>query len=369
MKRKAPLTILVLLMLAVLGSSMAYGKDAIEASVSNATGNPIITVNGNPYSNGTYAVGTIQLWYTVSATQFTGGYFGSFDLNWKDVSGYSSGPPTTYGAGVGLQFTQIGGTDIILSPSPATVTVTAAGQSGTSTVTISINSAVPANASLNCDGCELVANLRLDTTPSGAHLDTVTNVQVHIKLVYPTACLRLYNFVMDQGLTGILSSISLNVPKNGANAGKVVSSNPGQTSDNILVVNTCSTDQSFDLGITLDPDFQTNPHNNPGNAVFTYSTSGATMEPATFDIVPFGTGTGQGQSLCLQNVTVPANTTFLATVHSQVISGTLATSLPGDGDFDFSATLYQVVNSGCTGTLDTMADPNPASFTLPYKIN
>jgi hypothetical protein len=52
-------------------------------------------------------------------------------------------------------------------------------------------------------------------------------------------------------------------------------------------------------------------------------------------------------------------------VHSDV-KGVAASTLPADGSFDFNATLYETVNSGCSGTLDTLADPNPATFTLPF---
>src|SRR5437588_12445593 len=60
--------------------------------------------------------------------------------------------------------------------------------------------------------------------------------------------------------------------------------------------------------------------NNPGIAVFSYATSGE-IDPATFNILSFGTGTKQGQNLCLQNVNVAAGTTFLATASIATVQG------------------------------------------------
>ena len=44
------------------------------------------------------------------------------------------------------------------------------------------------------------------------------------------------------------------------------------------------------------------------------------------------------------------------------------TSLPVDGSFDFAASLYQNANAGCSGPLNSLASPNPATFTLPFTI-
>jgi hypothetical protein len=355
--------------LLVAMASTAWAKDAVKASVSNWTGSPIVQVNGDPYARGTYAVGTIHLYYTVVGNTFTAGNFGSFDVDWAIGANLTKGGATDYSAGVTMNLQQIGGTNTVLTPDPASFFITSNGQVGKSHVSVAIGSGVPSDPELNCDGCELVGHLQLSTTPQGAKLDTVTDILVKIKLVHPTACLKVYNFVTDQDYQlGILSTTSLNVPTRGANAGKVVSSQPGQYSDNVLIANICSSAQSFDLKVGLDANFETNPSSNPGQAVFTYSTSGE-VDPGSFSISGFGSGTSQGQQLCLQNVTVAAGTTFLTTVHSQVKKGVLASSLPADGSFDFAAALYQNVNSGCTGALNTMASPNPASFTLPFTTN
>ena len=61
----------------------------------------------------------------------------------------------------------------------------------------------------------------------------------------------------------------------------------------------------------------------------------------------------QGQQLCLQNVTVPANTGFLASVDSRVIKGRSAAAL-GASPFSFGAAL-RTAGARCTGVLDTNA--------------
>ena len=144
--------------------------------------------------------------------------------------------------------------------------------------------------------------------------------------------------------------------------GLVKATNPGQFSDDVLVVNTCSVPESFDLQVSLATTFQTNPANNPGNAVFTYVTAGE-VDPSTFSLESFGTGTPQGQQLCLGHVTVQPEETFLATVHTAIQKGISAPT-----SASFSATLYGA-GSSCTGALDPLADPNPASTTLSFTTN
>ena len=146
-----------------------------------------------------------------------------------------------------------------------------------------------------------------------------------------------------------------------------MSSQPGQFSDNVLVANTGATDESFNLGIGLDNSSRQTPAGNPGNAVFTYTADGE-FDSSSFNAMTTAGGTANKQNLCLQNVIVPAGTSFLATVHSAVQDNWLQTSLPQDGSFDFAATLYQDANTGCTGSLHPQTSPNPATFTLPFTI-
>lgn len=349
--------LLMILPLALLlaAPESAAAKDAVKVTVSNATGSPVIVKNGE-------ATGTIQLFYTVNAAQFTQGAFATFDLNWMTVLG--GGKATNYGAGItfDLQQDQQGGF-VDLSPSPDTFLLTAVGQSGVSTITVFIATDKDGNPPSNADGTDLVGNMKLE---AGSGVGTVSNIQVHIRLVHPSSsqCLRAYDFVTDQDFNlGILSTTSLNVPDHGAHINQVVSSNPGQFSDNVLIANTCGTDQSFDLGIRLDPGFSPNG----ANAVFTFTEAGE-FDTSNYSVIQSGTGTPRGQILCLQNLTVPAGSSFLATVHSKVADNLPKASLPSDGTFDFAATLFQNVNSACTGATHPLASPNPATFTLPFTF-
>jgi hypothetical protein len=341
-------------MLLGAGAGTVWAKDSVTVSVSNASGSPVIVNNGQ-------AVGTIQLFYTVNASQFTLGSFATFDVNWMTVLG--SGKATNYGSGISfdLQQDQQGG-NVQFEPSPDTFLLTGAGQSGVSTVTVLITTDKDGNPPSNVDGTELVGNLKLD---AGSAVGTVTNIQVHIRLAHPsTQCLKVYDFVTDEALSlPALSTTSLHVPTNGAHKDHVVSSNPGQFSDNVLIANTCPVDQTFDLGIALDTDFSTHGT----NPVVTYADTGE-FDPTDFNLL-LTSQTGKGAALCLQSVVVPAGGSFLATVHSEVTDNLSKFALPPDGTFDFAARLFQNVNSACTGVLHPVATPNPATFTLPFTIN
>ena len=100
--------------------------------------------------------------------------------------------------------------------------------------------------------------------------------------------------------------------------------------------------------------------------MFTYSTAGE-IDPNIFSIQSFGAGTPNGHQLCLQNVTMAPDSSFLATVHSQVIKGQSAAAL-GTSPFVFSADLRTAASS-CGGVLDSVAAPNPAGTALPFTIN
>ena len=369
MKRTSLLLASVVLALAALPTTGA-AKDAVAASATPIPEpTPLVFNNGNAYSNGTYAIGTIQLFYTVNAFTFTPGAFASFDLGLGVKVGPTSGQQTRYPVNVTLD--QIGSQNILLAPDDDTFTVT--GQTWTDHTTVHISISAAAAANVTCDGCDLVGNLRI-VAAGGSHLDTPTNVQVHIKLVHPTSCLRVFNFITDQGFTVVpLTSavVHLGGPQNNR---RVVSTNPGQMSDNVLIINECSTDQSFNLDIVLDPHFSINGH---GNKVFTYFTS-SSVDPDAFDLSVFGSGTPQGTSLWLENITVPAGDSFLVRVHMSIISGNPPSWLPATagappaGIFDgFWAELYVPGSAPAnlaTAPLAPMAVPNPASTSLGFTV-
>ena len=356
MQASAKKVLVAFVALLAMATGTASAKDSLGVTVTNATGSPVIVNNGQ-------APGTIQVIYTVNASTFPTGFFATFDVEWLINQG--QGPPTTtYGTGLTLELKQDQqGGYVDLVPSPDTFVMTTVGQSDKSTVTVYIAADKEGNLPPSSDGTDLVGNLKLD---GGSKVSSPTSVQVHIRLVHPTACLKVYNFITDQDFTiGILSKTNVNVPSRGNNAGKVTSSQPGQFADNVLIANLCETDQSFDLGIVLDSSFTTS--GNPAAAVKAYTANGE-FDTSDFNTLMTGTET-KYPSLCLQNVTVPAGATFLATVHSKIKDSWPQSMLPLDKSFDFSAALYDTVNAGCTGTLETLASPNPTTTTLPFTIN
>lgn len=355
------LFLLALLTAAVVISSPA--KDAINASVTPVSGSaPIVVNNGNPYSNGTFAVGTIQLFYTVKAFQFPSGQFATFQVGLRDQN-ETQNPTTVYP--VTLNLVQTGSSNLTLTPVPASFNVTGTGWTSSSMVTVSIPSAVAQDPSLNIDGTDLVGNLQLETSPQGAHLDTATTIQVHIKLIHPTACLRFFDSITDEAFTTTVTSTVVNL---GGHPQKVVATTPfGQFSDNLLVVNTCGVSESFDIKAGLNSDFETTPHGNPGNAVFTYFTSGY-VDPNSFNIAGFGTSTPEGEQLCLTGISVSAGDTFLMAVHMGIDKGMLPSQLPSSNSFMFSGGLY-ASGSSCSGTPDSLATPNPVSASLSFTTS
>ena len=74
---------------------------------------------------------------------------------------------------------------------------------------------------------------------------------MHVKLVHPTACIKAYDFITDENLAPLAAPLKVGVNPKGK-----LSSQPGQLSDNILIVNTCSLPHSFNLEAVLDSDFR-----------------------------------------------------------------------------------------------------------------
>jgi hypothetical protein len=330
------------------GVTTAWAGDDVQVTVAAiGTPAPALNVNGNEATQG-----TIQLFYTVTAFAFPLGDFGQFSVSMGDVH-LTGANNAAYPATLTLQ--QNGSDNLSLTTSQSSFSISGLGWTGSTIVQIAIPSGVSDD-----DGAELVGNLNL-SVPGPNHVGTPSTIQVHIKLVHPTACVKPYDFITDADFNAILTSAGVTVKNN-----SVKSSQPGQFGDDVLVANTCATSESFDLGITLDPRFETNPNGNPGNAVFLYSTAGE-MDPSTFNIAAFGAGSAQGQSLCLQNVTMSPDSSLLATVHSQVVKGQNASAL-GTSPFAFTVSL-RAPNSGCAGPLNPDALPNPASVSLPFTVN
>ena len=246
--------------------------------------------NGNGYTPGTYAVGTIILNYTYVGTSFPAGAFAAFDLNLKVYDATTRSEPVYP---VLLTLEDIGSKHLELWPAMSPVSMTGLGWSQTNQVVINIPSSVATNPEFMADGSQIVGNLRM-TTPGGSGVDTVTNVLVKITLVHPAGpCLKVYSFVTDTNYGEMQTSTEVNV---NSNTGKVTSTNPlGSMSSNAMVVNTCGFDITFDIKVTLDSSFLAQGN---GNAVHTFMTS-TELDETTFDIAAFGADDPKGQQLCL----------------------------------------------------------------------
>lgn len=350
MKTRRSFLALAAIALFLAMGSQARANDKVVSTVTAGSGpTPIITNEGA-------SSGVIRLTYTWVASACTTGQFATFNLALSDQTG--SGQSGTYPSTLTLADSGLG-TSVQLSPAPGIFPISGSGWSNTSLVTVNI---------ANCptdftDGTTLDGQLN-ESTPNGSHLDTITSVQVHIIVASPTTCLKLYSFETEQDGSTVLTSVD--VVEN--NSGSVKSTNPGQVSVNGLVANTCNDSEQFDLLVTLDPNWVTNPSGNPGNATFTYLTTGE-VDPSTFNLSAFGTGTAKGTNLCLTNVSLPGGDSFLTTVHSGIASGLSGSSLPSDNDFDFSVTLFQA-NSSCGTSIGSgvVSPSNPATSTIGYSV-
>jgi len=338
----------------------AVAKDAISASVSNFTlATPTVSVNGNPAAPGTFAVGTIQLWYEVHAYQFTAGTLATFDLSLQDYQPSTTGQAPSYP--VTLSVMQIGGTSITLTPVPNSFPVSGLGWNGISTVTVLIPASTAGNPVFAIDGTELVGNLKLSTVPTGSKLDTTTNVQVHVRLVHPISCLRVYDFMTTQDLSTSVSSLQVDLFKSGLKAGTTKGTTPPQLSNDVLIVNTCISEEVFDLMVQNDSSFQ----DQGANSVFMFTKLGPT-DPSTLEIADFGAGTPKGNNHCFGSLHLPGGDSMLVTNHLSLAS-LPAAQLPL-GSFGFSGSLA-VAGTGCPGIANTLAIPNPASLSVPFSIS
>lgn len=348
-----------------LASASAFANDQLTSSVTPLTGpTPVIVNNGVPS-------GTIQLWYHVVGSQFTCGQFAQFTLNLQDAAG-TTGQSPSYP--VTLNLADSGnGTPVQLAPATSSLSVADNIWSGSTTVTVNIDCS---KLGAPTDGQDIVGNLNVSTSPSGSHLNTISTIQVHIVLAFPaeSACLKLYSFQNDPTSGDLLTTVTLQEKTDRKTLiTTVTTTNPGTISTDGLVVNTCPDPKSFDLGIGLDSNWLTSPSNNPqeGNSTSTYTESGELDPMSTGFSIPTTGGTQQGLTLCLSNVTLASGDSYLATVHSQINSGMLASSLPATA-FTFSAAL-STAGTSCSSSSylpNTLVSPgNPVTSSLPYTAH
>jgi hypothetical protein len=338
----------------------SIAKDAISASVLDFTlSTPAVSVNGNPAAPGTFAVGTIQLWYDVHAYQFTAGTIATFHLSLQDYQPSTTGQAPAYP--VTLNVTQIGGTEVTLNPAPGSFSVNGLGWNGGSTVTVGIPVLTASNPAFATDGTELVGNLKLAPVPSGSKLDTTTNIQVHIRLVHPVSCLRIYDFLTTQDMTTSVSSLQVELFKSGPKAGLTKGTTPPQLSNDVLIVNTCASEEVFDLMVQNDSSFQ----DQGANSVFMFTKAGTT-DPSSFEVAEFGSGAPKGNNHCFGSLHLSGGDSMLVTNHLSI--GSIPVDQLPLGSFGFSG-LIAVAGTGCPGTANTLAIPNPALLSIPYSIS
>lgn len=322
---------------------------------------PIITENGNPYAQGSYAIGTLRLEYTVVAFTFPAGPFATFDLGLQTVS--KSGAATVYPATLNL--VQSGSSNLELLPTPTSFSVGGHPWSDNASIDIEIPAAVASDPALNVDGTTLVANLQLNTN-GGSRLGTPSSIQVKIRLVHPTACVRLYTFLTDMELENVINDMTLTYGTTGGNLNKIMNVSPStQVRHNILLVNTCGADETVDLAIGKDPRFDFGPGGAPANAVFIYSTAGE-LEPGAIDVSTLTAGPVLGKVLQVLDLELPAGESVLVTSHLKFDKDNYTFLNVGANPFAFSAGAYEP--GGTFTTLHGGTTPNPATTSVTFSL-
>ena len=330
-----------------------------------APSNPIISQNGTQYSQGTYAIGTIQLFYTVPAYQFPAGNFGYFTLDLSIQSGKNT-PTTNYP--VVLTLKQTGSANLDLAPNTETFNVDSASWHGSTRVDINIPASVASNPSFQVDGSELVANLQM-VTQNRANLDTVTTIQIHLILAHPTDCLKAYSFITNNDNAAQVDPIQVSKQSNN----QKVSSNPQNPHYIVVMTNTCSVAQCVDSRFGLNNDFELKG----AQAVKTFSSN--SLIDTFSGLLTFISGSpvadSHGTSMCL---TAPASTlcgsggipviggeSFLMKADIAIKS---TASFPPPAQYTgFDTVLLDggsTTNCTVPGNLNSVADPNPISVEL-----
>ena len=353
---------LALIASSTLSAAAFAGEDIRPAvTIPNGQAVPIITENGNPYAQGSYAIGTLRLEYTVVAFTFPAGPFASFNLGLQTVS--KNGAATVYPATLNLG--QTGSSNLELLPTPASFSVTGHPWSDTASIAIEIPASVASDPALNLDGSTLVAKLQLSAN-GGAKLGTPTNIQVKIRLVHPTACVRMYTFLTDMGLDNVITDMTLTYSTSNGNLNKITNVSPStQVRHNILLVNTCAADETIDLAIGKDPRFDFGPNGAPAKAVFIYSTVGE-LTPGAIDLSTWTDGPKLGKVLQVLDLELPAGETVLVTSHLKFDDDHYTFLNVGASPFMFSATAYEP--GGTFTALNGGTTPNPATTSVNFSL-
>lgn len=378
---------LVAVLLAIAGTASA--KDAVVVTIPSggAPGAIGIDANGNPLSPGTYAIGTIQLQYSDISSTWVSGPFTTFTMHIAIQHGHSN-PSTNYPANVyfrqaghGLDLTVTGCTNLT-DATFANEVLTLGGSDAAAdcTVQVSIPQVDPA---LNFDGSVLVGNLQMDTDP-GTHLDTVTTVQVHVMLVFPSAtCLKLYNVITDNGVANSADPFVINAyydsPSPAHPDGTIQNTSPTNPADVVYVVNTCVASYTVDIKINLQGNFKTSGDMNMGlftSTTFDVNTN--TLPGTDFSLFTGPSNSTTGTSACLASQTIPGGNTLLArdkmlfdatTISGNVsnLSGYTAQGTNFTGTFTSFFSGVYVAGSSCV-TASTDSTPPSITLGLGYQV-
>lgn len=338
------------------GAAPAIAHDTIEVAVDGFTGAAPTIVDPAVASPLTFRDnGNVTINYVVNALSFTSGELGRFTLHMKtnDTPSSTMHEPT-YPVAVS---SSLNGENLPLIMSPLTsMSLSGLASESSREIVVSINCAVAADACPTTDGAQIDRQLQFGAA-SSLNIRTTVKVHVIVTLVHPEVgeCLGMANFVTDQGWTERVGSTEVIVIANGRNAGTVRATTPyGQLSQNVVVVSDCGEVRNFDLKIDLDPTWETNPNNNPGNAVFTYY-SDEEIDLATYVPEVLAETTPQGQQLCLSNLYLNPDESLIATVHMQVQRGIPSSTLPMSPDeFVYSASIYEP-DTICGGGTEILA--------------
>ena len=336
-------TVLMTLILIAATAVTGFAGDNVQVSVQAISPEASIKINGNDVTQG-----NLQLWYTVNAYSFPTGVFGTFNINMKALH-LNGTANALYPATMTLK--QNGFPNVILTPASGTFNVGYQGWEGSTVVTISIPSGVS-----NADGTELVGNLNF-SIPGGNKIGTPTSVQVHMRLVHPTYCIKVYNFMADAGADNIFDDtfqVDVKV-KNGL----VNSVSPGVVSYNMLVANVCGQDRTVDIGAALNSSWEVSG----AQGVKLYSAAGE-IDLSGYDVGLFASGQNHGTNTCFGNATILSGQTVLLNVKTKIMDGLSAVSV-ATSPFTFSGSVREAGTS-CAGNLDPLASPNPVSAGLGF---
>jgi hypothetical protein len=363
----------VVLSAAILGfSDIACAKDALKVSVVPSAAFTFDT-NGNPLSSGTYAVGTIKIYMMVVGTTWPATLPNVVTLDLA-VEQRKEKPATRYPVAIRLRDV---GAGLILTPVLADFDFDDASWTDQSIVGVSVPQKIIDDPAMNADGTVLVGNLQTETTARKSRFDTVTTVKIHAMLVHPVPdlCLKTATFVTNQPLSRNLSSSSDGLDFTwgyktaGPNTTFEYTADPSPIRDNVIIVNTCTTEQYYDAKIGLPTGFQ---KKSSGNVVdssismnanassFPFSDPYQELKDAIAVPVPddFPVTIGVGTALCVPNNTLAGEHSEWLSASVEVVGGfTHESEIPDEsesvpGYTPFTSDLYE---------WDTCTTPHPSS--------